>query len=94
VKKKVCRKSAPGALFGEAKEEVPPNIESVQDVAAEAPKPEVDVKTMRKRSTSKAYHTVYKKALGEGKSKEEAKAAAQAAYAEEAKKWDDGEDIE
>jgi hypothetical protein len=94
VRKKVCRKSAPAALYGEASEEVPPNIESVQDVAADAPKTEVDVKTMRKRSTSKAYHTAYKKTLGEGKSKEEAKAAAQAAYAEEAKKWDDGEDIE
>ena len=52
------------------------------------------MKTLRKRSTSKAYHTVYKQSLGEGKSKEEAKAAAQAAYAEEAKKWDVGDDID
>ena len=92
VKRKVSGKSAAAALFGKAKDGTPPTIESAD--AAEAPKVEVDVKTLRKRSTSKAYHTVYKQSLGEGKSKEEAKAAAQAAYAEEAKKWDDGDDID
>ena len=92
MKRKVSGKSAAAALFGKAKDGTPPTIESAD--AAEAPKVEVDVKTLRKRSTSKAYHTVYKQSLGEGKSKEEAKAAAQAAYAEEAKKWDDGDDID
>ena len=94
VKRKVSSKSCPDALFGIAKGEVSPTIEAADAAAAVAPKLEVDVKTMRKRSTSKAYHTAYKQSLGEGKSKEEAKAAAQAAYKVEAKKWDDGEDIE
>jgi hypothetical protein len=94
VKRKVSKKSPGDALYGNAKAEVPPETESADAGTAEAPKLEVDVKTMRKRATSKAYHIAYKTTLGEGKSKEEAKASAQAAYAEEAKKWDDGEDIE
>ena len=94
VKRKVSSKSCPDALFGIAKGEVSPTIEAADAAAAVAPKLEVDVKTMRKRSTSKAYHIAHKQALSEGKSQEEAKAAAQAAYKVEAKKWDEGEDIE
>jgi hypothetical protein len=61
---------------------------------AQTSKEEVPLKTLRKRAVSKAYHSAYKLAVNQGKALEDAKLEACAAYKAEAKKWDEGEDVE
>ena len=95
VVKKRCRaKTTPEPVLQEVQPPSALGADGEAGTSAIVPAKDVDVKTLRKRATSKAYHNALKLAVGEGKNAEEAKACAQLAYAAEAKKWDEGEDIE
>ena len=69
-----------------------PNPDEVAECAEVAEQP--SVKVLRKRATSRSYHAAYKLAIAEGLLVDDAKGKACEAHKIEAKKWDEGEDIE